>query len=111
MTSIVTANMRTCDKTTKVEASMQEDGTVRIKIITNCDHVKEYAKQLTDLTLEDLTDFSKSKVVDPKVRASMSPPCIVPNAVFNAAWMETGMLSKRMAQKVKENSLFFNEDE
>lgn len=110
MTSTVTVHMNTCSKTSKVTASLQDDGTIGVKIVSDCKNVQDYAKKLTSITMDDIVAFNGSKVVDPEIRASLSVPCLVPNAVFDAAWMETGMLSKSLARKVGENNVTFEKE-
>jgi hypothetical protein len=113
MTSVVTVRMKTCSKTTKVTAELQPDGdTIRIKIASDCKNVQNYAKLLGDtIHLSDVTDWNGSRVVDPEIRQPLSIPCLVPIAIFDAAWEEVGMLSKHLAQDMaKENVLEFNKD-
>ena len=33
--------------------------------------------------------------------------CLAPNGIINAAWLETGMMSKKLAKDVKENVISF----
>ena len=99
--------MNTCSKTTKVTAEMQDDGSIGIKIVSDCKNVKDYADKLTSVTMNDIVVFGGSKVVDPEVRAALSVPCLVPNAVFDAAWMEAGLLSKNLAEKSGNNNISF----
>jgi hypothetical protein len=107
MSSTVIAKMNTCNKVNKVTAKMQEDGTIQIEIISDCPNVKAYAEKLKTITMEDATNYCGSKVVDPDIRATLSVPCLTPIAVFDAAWMELGMLSKSRAQNVKTNEVSF----
>jgi hypothetical protein len=109
MTSIVTVKMRTCSKTAKITAEMQSDGdTISIRIATDCEHLREYAKRMPQVTMADIVSFEGSAIENTKVRESVSPCCLVPAAVFNAAWMEAGMLSKHLAEDMaKENSVIF----
>lgn len=108
MTSVVTAHMNTCSKTNRVTATLLEDGTIDIKIATDCPHVKDYAKLLTNITMEDVVSFAGSKVNDPEIRATLSVPCLTPIAVFDAAWLELGMLSKSLAKSVGSNTVTFD---
>lgn len=101
--------MRTCSKTNKVTATLLEDGTIDIKIKSDCPHVRDYASRLTNITIDDVVSFAGSKVVDPEIRASLSVPCLTPIAVFDAAWQELGMLSKNLARGVEYNSVTFDE--
>ncbi|MDD3233095.1 MAG: hypothetical protein PHT00_02870 [Candidatus Methanomethylophilus sp.] len=110
MTSEIRVNMRTCSKTTKVTAELQPDGdTIKIRIASDCQHVKEYADLLGDtIQMSDVVEWRNSRVVNPDIRQPLSMPCLVPNAIFDAAWMELGMLSKHLAQEMaKYNSMDF----
>ncbi|MCK9323070.1 MAG: hypothetical protein M0P07_03835 [Candidatus Methanomethylophilaceae archaeon] len=111
MPSTVISKMNTCSKTSKVTVTLREDGDLDVKIVSDCPHIQEYAEKLTKITAEDAVDFSKSKIQDPNIRSSVSAPCLTPNAVFDAAWMELGMLSKSLVKKVENNNLDFIHNE
>jgi len=81
-----------------------------VKIVSDCPHVKEYASKLTEITVNDVVSFAGSKVIDPDIRASLSVPCLTPIAVFNAAWLELGMLSKNLVNEIGNNSVTFFPD-
>ena len=113
MASTVTVRMRTCSKTTRVTAEVQDDGdTIKIKIASDCKNVMSYAALLGDtIHVSDVVEWKGSRVVDPEIRQPLSIPCLVPNAIFDAAWEEIGMLSKHLAQDMaKENSLEFGKE-
>ena len=110
MVNTVVANMRTCSKTNKVTVWMKDDGNLGVKIVSDCPHVKDYASKLTEITVNDVVSFAGSKVIDPDIRASLSVPCLTPIAVFNAAWLELGMLSKNLVNEIGNNSVTFFPD-
>lgn len=110
MVNTVVANMRTCHKTNKVTVWMKDDGNLGVKIVSDCKHVQEYAQKLTEITLNDVVSFAGSKVIDPDIRASLSVPCLTPIAVFEAAWLELGMLSKNLVSTCGDNSVSFFPD-
>ncbi|MBO7352095.1 MAG: hypothetical protein J6U12_04195 [Candidatus Methanomethylophilaceae archaeon] len=101
----VVVNMNTCSKTHVVEVKLNDAGNLDVIITSNCPHVKEYAKKLTEITMDDVTTFAGSKVVDPDVRATLSLPCLVPNAVFDAAWLEIGLLSPNLCNLAHNNEI------
>ena len=111
MTNTVVAHMNTCYKTNKVTVWMKDDGNLGVKIVSDCPHVREYAKKLTEISVDDVVSFAGSKVVDPDIRATLSVPCLTPIAVFEAAWLELGMLSKTLVNNVKENTVTFHPDQ
>ena len=110
MVNTVIAHMKTCSKTNKVTVSMRDDGDLDVRIVTDCPHVKTYADRLKVISVQDVTNFSGSKVVDPEIRATLSVPCLTPIAVYEAAWLELGMLSKTLVKNVGENSVSFHPD-
>ena len=110
MTNTVVAHMRTCHKTNKLTVWTKDDGSLGVKIVSDCPHVRDYAEKLTEITMDDVVSFAGSKVVDPDIRASLSVPCLTPIAVFEAAWLELGMLSKTLVNNVKENTVTFHPD-
>lgn len=79
---------------------------------SDCKNVMSYARLLGgEIHVSDVVEWNGSRVVDSEIRQPPSIPCLVPNAIFDAAWMEIGMLSKHLAQDMaKENSLEFPED-
>ncbi|MDO5862283.1 MAG: hypothetical protein Q4Q58_05785 [Thermoplasmata archaeon] len=110
MTSEVTVNMRTCSKVHHVKVSMRDDGNMDVEITSDCAHVQDYAKRLTEITMEDATDFCTSKINAPEIRQALSATCLCPVAVMNAAWMECGMLSKNMCRKAGSNDIVLDPD-
>lgn len=87
-----------------MSATLLDDGdTLSIKIESDCAHVKEYAEKLTTVSVMDVVQFEGSRVEDPEIRAGLSVPCMVPNAVFNASWLELGMLSPTLANRAGSN--------
>ena len=111
MTSKVTVKMNTCNKIHRISVSMRDDGNLDVKIVSDCPNVQEYAKRLTEITMDDVTNFSESKVVDPVCRETLSVPCLVPIGVFDAAWMELGLLSKSLGKKAHSNEVILDEND
>lgn len=103
--------MNTCGKTHRVTASLRPDGDLDIEIESDCPNVQHYAEHLTRITMDDAVSFAGSRIVDPDVRGPLSAPCLCPNAVFDAAWMELGMLSKSLCQKVHSNEIILNQED
>lgn len=103
----VKVNMRLCEKTHKITVTPNDSGTFDVKIATDCDHVKEYAKRIPTVTMDDITDMSGSTVMSYDNTMMMTPTCLAPKGVLYAAWLEVGMISKSRAETVKENSISF----
>ncbi len=102
--------MNTCSKTRRITVTMRDDGDMDVVIVSDCKNVQEYARRLTRISMEDITDFSKSKINDSNVREPLSIPCLCPLGVFDAAWQEVGMLSKSLCAQVHENKIILDPD-
>jgi hypothetical protein len=102
--------MKTCGKTHKVTVVMNADGNFDVKIESDCPKVALFGENLRYVTFEDITDLDKSRLNKREIRGDMSPPCLSPIAVLDAAWIEAGLLSKTLAKRVKENSIEFTDD-
>lgn len=107
----VEVNMNTCDKKHRITVKMRDDGDLDVIIESNCKNVQQYAKNLTRITMEDATDFCSSKIVDRDVRMPLSVPCLVPIGVFDAAWLELGMLSKTLCKRIHSNEVVLDLDD
>ena len=107
----VTVHMNLCDKLHKITVTPNEEGTFDVRIATNCDHVKEYAKRLPVITMDDITDMSGSKVMSYETTFMMTPTCLAAKGVLYAAWLEVGMISPSRANAVKENTIHFAQKE
>lgn len=107
----VTVNMNTCSRRAKVTATMRSDGYVDVSIESDCDNVLRYAEKLGSLTMEDLYDAANSKIMSPDIRPIVTATCLVPNAVFYAAWMETGMMSKSHCKKSHSDEIVVDDPE
>lgn len=107
----VIARMRTCDKTHKVTVTMNAEGNFDVQIESDCHKVRAFAERLKYVTMEDISDFENSRINKREFRGDLSPPCLSPIAIYDAAWLECGMLSKSLVKRVKENSVDFTEVE
>ncbi|MDR1405293.1 MAG: hypothetical protein LBJ20_07015 [Candidatus Methanoplasma sp.] len=102
--------MRLCCKHHKVTVTPDREGTFSVHIATDCDHIREYAKGISSITMEDVTEMKDSKVTSYDSTAMITPTCLVPKAVLYAAWIEIGMISPTLAKQAKENSIIFSAD-
>ena len=101
--------MRVCEHQTVVEASDNGDGTFNIKVESPCPNVREFARSLGVLTMEDLTDKSRSRVFDRMREVKMSANCLVPAGVLSAAWVEAGLIARSRALAKGSNEVIFLE--
>jgi len=99
--------MRTCGKTHKVTVVMNGDGNFDVKMESDCPRVILFGERLKYVTMEDISDFDNSRINKREFRGDVSPPCLSPIAVLNAAWLEAGMLSQSLVKRVKENTIDF----
>ena len=104
----VTAQMRTCGKKHVVTVTMNAEGNFDVKIESDCHKVALFGEKLKYVTMEDIIDFENSRINKREFRGDMSPPCLSPVAVLDAAWLEAGMLSKTLVKRIKENSVDFS---
>ena len=103
----VVVNMNICEKTHRITVLQRDDGDLDVLIESDCPKVAAFGERLGKLTLTDITDFENSRINDPKIRGDISPTCMSPTGVFNAAWIEMGMTSKSLIRKVRRNSIDF----
>ena len=106
--AIVVVHMNFCKKTHKITVKQKGEGDFSLHVATDCPEVKEYAKMIGDtLTLEDLTDIRNSRIFSYDNLERVTPTCLAPNGIINAAWLEAGMMSKGLAKNVEENTVDF----
>jgi len=107
----VNVKMNVCKKTHKITVLQRDDGDLDVLIESDCPKVAALGERLNKLSLTDITDFNSSKINDPKIRGDISPTCLSPTGVFNAAWIEMGMMSKSLVKKIRQNSIDFVSDD
>ena len=100
MSSVIESKMSICDKWIKVTADKRDDGTIGTKVESDCDALQHYSENLTSVTMDDITNFETSNINKENVRGNMSMICVAPIMVYQAAWMEMGMVSKRIFPKM-----------
>ena len=106
--AIVVVHMNFCKKTHKITVKQKDDGDFYLHVASDCPEVKDYAKMIGDtLTLEDLTDMHNSKIFSYDNLERVTPTCLAPNGIINAAWLEAGMMSKNLAKEVGQNVVDF----
>ena len=90
---------------------MREDGDMDVSIESDCDIVQAYGERLRKITPEDVYGFERSRINSDEIRGNLTPNCIVPNAVYNAAFLEMGLLTKSLAEKSHDNSVILDASE
>ncbi len=102
--------MRVCGKTHFIKVEMSPEREFKTSVETDCVNVREFFEKLGTLTMSDLTDKKGSKVWGTFANCRMSPNCLVPAAVLDAAWMEAGLMSKNRAQACGSKSIEYVKD-
>lgn len=109
MTSTVKALMNACERTATVRVTLREDGDLDVVIETDCDVVKGYAERLGGkITQMDVYNFQQSKINQDGIRGNLTATCLVPNAIYNAAFLEMGMMTRSLAKKVGKNEVILD---
>lgn len=109
MPSTTIAVMNACEKSAKVTVSMREDGDMDVLIESDCDLVRAYGERLSWISPEDVYGFERSRINSDEIRGNLTPNCIVPNAVYNAAFLEMGLLTKSLAKKSHDNRVILDD--
>lgn len=99
MASTIRTEMRICDKYVEVTASARVDGGFDILVDSDCEALRSFAKNLTVISMDDIMNFETSRINREEVRGNMSMICLAPIAVYQAAWIEAGMMSRRIYSK------------
>ena len=96
MPSTIESNMSICDKRISVTVSDNGDGTMSVDIRSDCQAIEGFSQSLKTITMDDIVNFETSRINKEEVRGNMSMICVAPIMVYQAAWMECGMLSRRI---------------
>jgi hypothetical protein len=106
----VKVDMKMCDKIAWVTVKQRDNGDLDVIIESDCEDVATYGKNLTKMTFNDAIDYENSAINSMSMRKNLSPHCLVPSAVFDAAWLELGMISKSLVRKVKTSVVEFTDE-
>ncbi len=101
--------MNVCEKITEIRALDNGDGTFSIQVDSPCPNVREFARTLEVLTMDDLTDKTSSRVLDRMRTTKMSANCLVPAGILSAAWVEAGLIARSRALGKGSNEVRFLE--
>lgn len=108
MTTEVKVNSRICDHIHSVRAT--KDGK---KIIVEVDTSCEKIKQMSGLEVSkmELFDMKDSSIMERAKESKVCATCIVPAAVMTACHIETGFISKNLAERAGSVSMEFKSEE
>jgi hypothetical protein len=87
-----------CDHQTIVVAERSGDETL-ITITSDCKSVHGFADRLRKVSMTDLMELEGSLIMRMATESGLTPTCLVPVAVYNACWMEQGLISKNLAMQ------------
>ena len=88
-----------CSHETWITAEMDGEDRIKVSIEADCSNVKDYSERLTSVSIDDISELRDSRIMTEAEGGILTPTCLVPVAVFNVCWMESGMISKRLATK------------
>jgi len=112
MTSVTKAIMNACDREATITVTLREDGDLDIDIESDCDIVRGYAERLGGkISQMDVYSFQNSRINDDGIRGQLTATCLVPNAIYNAAFLELGMIAKSLAKKTKQNVILIDTED
>jgi len=101
--------MRVCDKTCRITAAHSGDG-IEVSLESDCTKLQQFGEELAKgVSMDDVLDIYSSRITSPEVRKNVCFECLAVPAVFNACWLEEGMISKGLAKKSGSNSVEFDE--
>jgi hypothetical protein len=104
--------MTSCDRTATVKVTLRDDGDLDVDIQSDCDVVMGYAERLGGrITQMDVYNFQQSKINQDEIRGNLTATCLVPNAIYNAAFLELGMMTRSLAKKAKQNMVVIDTGE
>ncbi len=83
------------------------DSTVKIDIECDCEHVRTYNELIDEVTMEDLINITNTKIIG--MAKVLTPSCLVPCGIMNAAGVEMGLISKSLALRMHELRIIFEE--
>jgi hypothetical protein len=96
-----------CSHETWVTAEMDGDDQIKVRIESDCSNVQNYGERLKRVNMDDINEIRGSRIMEMAMDGILTPTCMVPIAVFNACWVEAGMISKRLAVKEGQVSIQF----
>jgi hypothetical protein len=96
-----------CSHETWVTTEMDGEDRIKVRIESDCSNVMNYAERLQIVTMDDINEQRDSRILTEAQDGILTPTCLVPIAVFNACWVEAGMISKRLAMKESPVAIHF----
>lgn len=101
--------MGLCDREHEITVKQTGDS-FNITIDSECKEIEEFVDDLGLLSMEDLTDLSKSKVINLMRMNRCCPGCLVPSGIINVASLEAGLVSRSLARRSSKSLIEFLAD-
>jgi hypothetical protein len=92
----VKVRMKVCDNTHIIEVTQDQEGGYDLRIESTCPKAVALAESLKKLTMEDLVDKRNGRIHRTFIESDMSSNCLVASGIVTAAWLEAGLISKRL---------------
>ena len=108
MTTTVTVNSAICNFKHRITGTLEGDKVI-IDIDTPCVKIKKLSHM--EVPMMETTLIKDNIVMQMAQDQHCTPTCLVPSGVMHVCWMEMGMLSKSLANKVGRVSIEFDEVE
>lgn len=110
MASKMRVSMGLCDRVHEIAVTQVGDS-FNVAIDSQCCEIEDFVHDLRPLSVDDLTDLSKSKVVEMMRMNRCCPGCLVPSGIINVASLEAGLVSKTRARCNGRSMIEFSMDE
>ncbi|RLG29291.1 hypothetical protein DRN98_08570 [Methanosarcinales archaeon] len=107
MPTRVTVDMPICGYKAIIRAE-KVGGSVKVEIESDCEHVKQFADALSEVGMRDVMHISNNKIME-VAGNYLTPSCLIPCAIMNAARLEFGLISKSLAMKKGDLRIVFEE--
>lgn len=107
MTSNVTVNSTICSFTHKIVGKLDGKNII-IDIDSNCENIKKMSHM--EIPIEETMDIRDNYVMNKAHEVGCTATCLVPCGVLHICKMESGMLSKSLAKKMKTVNINFDEE-
>jgi len=102
----VFVDMPICGKKTTATAEKDDYGKVNITLESDCDHVRALSRNLRSIRTEDVfLSFGENPIYISAMRSNLTSTCLVPCAIINAVWAETGLISRSLIQEERTREL------
>ena len=107
MATKVIVDMPICGYKAVIRAE-KSGSSVKVEIKSDCEHVKRFNEALGEVGIKAVMHFSRNKIME-VAGDYLTPSCLVPCGVMNAARLELGLISRSRALKSRELKIVFEE--